>query len=117
MIIPTLNEAEHIEGTLAALRAAVDVETLIVDGGSCDGTQQTAEAHGCRVLTAPPNRAGQMSLRSRWLQMPYGDQALFLKADTFHELGGFPDLPIMEDFEIVRRLRRRCPGGRGNVDS
>ncbi|MGV0027272.1 TIGR04283 family arsenosugar biosynthesis glycosyltransferase [Phormidesmis priestleyi] len=45
--------------------------------------------------------------RSRWLQMPYGDQAIFLHTDTFKTLGGFPDLPIMEDFELVRQLRQR----------
>jgi rSAM/selenodomain-associated transferase 2 len=44
--------------------------------------------------------------RSHFFQMPYGDQALFLRADTFHEIGGFPALPIMEDFELVRRLKR-----------
>jgi rSAM/selenodomain-associated transferase 2/rSAM/selenodomain-associated transferase 1 len=44
--------------------------------------------------------------RSRRLQLPYGDQALFVKADVFRELGGFPDLPIMEDYELVRRLKR-----------
>ncbi len=43
--------------------------------------------------------------RSRLLQMPYGDQAIFLKADIFTALGGFADLPIMEDFELVQRLR------------
>jgi len=46
-------------------------------------------------------------VRSRLLGMPYGDQALFLPRRTFWDLGGFPDLPIMEDFELVRRLRRR----------
>lgn len=45
--------------------------------------------------------------RSRILQLPYGDQGLFMKARTFRELGGFPDIPIMEDFELVRRLKRR----------
>jgi len=45
--------------------------------------------------------------RSRLLQLPYGDQALFLKAATFHAIGGFLDLPIMEDFELVQRLRTR----------
>ncbi len=45
--------------------------------------------------------------RSGRLQMPYGDQALFLRARLFREMGGFPDIPIMEDFEFVRRLRRR----------
>lgn len=44
--------------------------------------------------------------RSRYLQMPYGDQALFLRRDTFEEVGGFPELPIMEDFELVRKLRQ-----------
>jgi hypothetical protein len=38
--------------------------------------------------------------------MPYGDQALFMDAGTFRDLGGFPDVPIMEDFLLVRRLRR-----------
>ncbi len=45
--------------------------------------------------------------RSRWLQMPYGDQAIFLRAEVFEKMGGFPDLPIMEDFELIRRLKQR----------
>lgn len=44
--------------------------------------------------------------RSRFLHLPYGDQAIFLKASVFHEIGGFPNLPIMEDFEFILRLRR-----------
>jgi rSAM/selenodomain-associated transferase 2 len=44
--------------------------------------------------------------RSRWLQMPYGDQAIFLTAEVFDQIGKFPEFPIMEDFEIMRRLRR-----------
>ncbi|MBD1859740.1 MULTISPECIES: TIGR04283 family arsenosugar biosynthesis glycosyltransferase [Leptolyngbya] len=44
--------------------------------------------------------------RSRYLQLPYGDQALFLRTETFHKIGGFPDLPIMEDFEFVRTLQQ-----------
>ena len=47
-----------------------------------------------------------MDWRSRFLQMPYGDQAIFLKRETFCCVGGFPALPVMEDFELVRRLRR-----------
>lgn len=45
--------------------------------------------------------------RSRWLQLPYGDQGLFLRASDFRSLGGFPPLPIMEDFALVQQLRRR----------
>jgi len=45
--------------------------------------------------------------RSRYLQMPYGDQAIFIRSRLFHKIGGFPDLPIMEDYEIIRRLRKK----------
>jgi rSAM/selenodomain-associated transferase 2 len=45
--------------------------------------------------------------RSQVCQMPYGDQGIFLSAKVFNEIGGFPDLPIMEDFELMRRLRKR----------
>jgi len=45
--------------------------------------------------------------RARIFQMPYGDQALFLSRKTFFEMGGFAGLTIMEDYEFVRRLRRR----------
>jgi len=47
------------------------------------------------------------NLRSRYLGLPYGDQGLFLKAECFRACGGFPDLPIMEDFVMMRRLRKR----------
>ena len=45
--------------------------------------------------------------RSRFLKMPYGDQTLFIPRELFNTVGGFPDLPIMEDFELIRRLRRK----------
>ncbi len=45
--------------------------------------------------------------RSRVLQFPYGDQGIFLTRACFCHLGGFPELPIMEDFELVRQLQRR----------
>jgi rSAM/selenodomain-associated transferase 2/rSAM/selenodomain-associated transferase 1 len=48
-----------------------------------------------------------VQIRSRVLGLPYGDQALFVRADTFREIGGYPEMPIMEDVELVRRLRRR----------
>ncbi|MEP0818886.1 TIGR04283 family arsenosugar biosynthesis glycosyltransferase [Trichocoleus desertorum] len=45
--------------------------------------------------------------RSRYGQMPYGDQAMFLRAKTFQQMGGFADLPIMEDFELMQRLKQK----------
>lgn len=44
--------------------------------------------------------------RSRRWKTPYGDQSLFARAETFRRLGGFPDMPIMEDYAFVRRARR-----------
>lgn len=45
--------------------------------------------------------------RARRRQLPYGDQALFLRRDTFRALEGFRDMPILEDYEFVQRLRLR----------
>jgi rSAM/selenodomain-associated transferase 2 len=47
------------------------------------------------------------NFRSSILRWPYGDQGLFLEKRVFGEMGGFAPLPIMEDFELVRQLRRR----------
>ena len=45
------------------------------------------------------------NLRASCLQIPYGDQAIFLRSETFDSVGRFSELPIMEDFELIRRLR------------
>ena len=45
--------------------------------------------------------------RSRFLQLPYGDQAIFIRSALFREMGRYPDMPILEDFELVRRLKRK----------
>ena len=47
-----------------------------------------------------------VKLRSKWLQMPYGDQGIFITKQIFNSIGGFPELPIMEDFELMRYLKR-----------
>ena len=46
--------------------------------------------------------------RVRWLGLPYGDQAIFVRRAVFEELGGFPDVPLLEDLILMRRLRRRA---------
>ncbi|ELS01905.1 glycosyl transferase [Xenococcus sp. PCC 7305] len=48
-----------------------------------------------------------VKLRSHLWSLPYGDQALFMKQETFNNIGGFPDLAIMEDFALVKQLKRR----------
>jgi rSAM/selenodomain-associated transferase 2/rSAM/selenodomain-associated transferase 1 len=46
------------------------------------------------------------NLRARTLKMPYGDQALFMRKAMFESVGGFPDVPIVEDLFLVRRLAK-----------
>ncbi|WP_013321303.1 TIGR04283 family arsenosugar biosynthesis glycosyltransferase [Gloeothece verrucosa] len=48
-----------------------------------------------------------VNLRSRFLSLPYGDQAFFLYASVFRDMGGFANMPIMEDYEFIQRLRRK----------
>jgi rSAM/selenodomain-associated transferase 2 len=50
-----------------------------------------------------------MSLRSRWTGIATGDQALFVCHDLFRAVGGFPDIPLMEDIAISRSLLRYGP--------
>ncbi|VAW41411.1 Glycosyl transferase, family 2 [hydrothermal vent metagenome] len=47
-----------------------------------------------------------VGLRSRLLQMVYGDQAIFVRREVFHQAGGFADQTILEDLDLIRRLRR-----------
>jgi rSAM/selenodomain-associated transferase 2 len=46
-------------------------------------------------------------MRAQTLKWAYGDQAIFVRADIFHDIGGFPDMPLMEDLFIMKRLRKR----------
>jgi len=168
VIVPALDEADCIGPTLASIPERDDLEVIVVDGGSTDGTPELAARLGARVVPSSPPRARQLNLgaatasgaiylflhadtrvpdgfadqvrqasatpsvaagafclkidsarrgigavervanlRSRFLSLPYGDQALFVNARLFWELGGFPLMPIMEDFALVRRLARR----------
>ncbi len=69
-----------------------------VKGGAF--TVRIGEGVGLGVITWGTN------LRSRWLGLPYGDQAIFVGAETFRDLDGYRSLEIMEDVDFVRRLRR-----------
>jgi rSAM/selenodomain-associated transferase 2 len=167
VIIPTLNEARQLPAAVQSARAGRDIEVIVADAGSNDGTAELARRLGAHAIVTSPGRARQMNAaaamaagemllflhadtrlppgfdalvrqalarpgvaagafslridapgrmirwieaganrRSRRLGLPYGDQAIFLPANVFRALGGFPDLPIMEDFVLVRRLRR-----------
>ncbi len=50
--------------------------------------------------------AFSVNLRSRLRTLFTGDQAYFMRAASFRTIGGYPDQPLMEDLEIINRLRK-----------
>ena len=168
IIIPVLNEVSTISQTISTAQTGKDIEIIVVDGGSNDGTTEVVKSLDVKLIYSQPGRGIQMNCgakaatgnillflhgdtflplnfdqllreilakpniiagafelgirgrkrslrivekmvnwRSRYLQMPYGDQGIFLPAKIFTEIGGFPEIPIMEDFESIRKLRKR----------
>ena len=80
VIIPTFNERDSISETLervAALRG--EVEIILVDGGSVDGTIEMARRRGVKVITAARGRGSQMHAGA---SVAEGSALLFLHADT-----------------------------------
>jgi rSAM/selenodomain-associated transferase 2 len=80
VIIPTLDEAEQLPETLAAVGRPEGIEIIVVDGGSTDGTVPLAEAAGARVVVAETRgRSSQMNWGAAAAR---GDVLIFLHADT-----------------------------------
>jgi len=167
IVIPTLNEASHIESLLAQL-SDENVELIVVDGGSDDQTVQRASVHA-KLVYSSTGRAVQMNAgaaaasgdwlwflhadtqlsqplnayvdeitqsssvwgrfnvrlddarfmfrvierlmnaRSCFTSVATGDQGLFVDRRLFAELGGYPELPLMEDVALSKRLRKVMP--------
>ncbi|MHC4092198.1 MAG: TIGR04283 family arsenosugar biosynthesis glycosyltransferase, partial [Planctomycetota bacterium] len=167
VVIPTLNEADHITCCIRSLPHAPVIEIIVADGGSRDETVPIARALGAIVVQSSRGRARQMNagsavaagdvllflhadctlapgaighlrrvmaqrrhvagffrqriasrhpffrlieagsnIRARWLLRPYGDQAMFLLRSVFEQIGGFADVPVLEDLHMARALRR-----------
>ena len=172
VIIPTLHEEVALPQCLQAVKAqapaGVEVEVIVVDGGSADNTVALAREGGAdQVLQSTPGRGAQLrkgaeaahgdvllflhadcilpkcafaeikntidaghfagafhvhhvlsetagpivrrlvgiaDKRSRKTSMPYGDQAMFVTADAYAQVGGMPDQLLMEDLEFSKRL-------------
>jgi rSAM/selenodomain-associated transferase 2 len=60
-----------------------------------------SDASAARWLEARANR------RARWLGLPYGDQGLLVARHLYDEVGGFRDIPLMEDVAIIRAIGRK----------
>ncbi len=93
----------HADTQLPEYFEAPIIETVNQSGvaGGAFELRIDSEAKGLRYIERVANR------RARHLQAPYGDQGLFVTKTLFEEIGGYPDMPIMEDFELIRRLRRK----------
>jgi rSAM/selenodomain-associated transferase 2 len=166
IIVPVLNEADLIDASLRQLRnLGPDLEIIVVDGGSTDGTWSLAEPLADRVISARRGRASQMNAGAKiarsgvlWfmhadLEAPVGavaeiqsaltnprivggcfrlrfprpesvyrvsdslgnlgvnlfgfalgDHGIFCRRQAFRQVGGYPELPILEDAEIYCRL-------------
>lgn len=164
VIIPTLNEADFIEGTIRTALAQNPSEIIVSDGDSTDRTVEIARQF-CSVVSSRRGRARQMNagaematgdallflhadtrlpegalsairktlrqpscvggcfrlrfdassllLRtySAFTRLPaksicFGDRTLFARRDAFERIGGYPEIPIFEDLEMVRLLSR-----------
>jgi len=167
VVIPMLDERAAL-GAAFACTLGPGIERIAVDGGSSDGSLESAlalgadEAIACgrgrarqldagwraargevvlflhadtrlaagwdaelRSALADPRVAGGafrlgfegegarcriwevgVSLRSRLLRLPYGDQALFVRRDVLRAEGGISSTPIFEDLDLVAAIRR-----------
>ena len=54
-----------------------------------------------------PIVSGWANLRARWLGLPFGDQGLLIPRGLYEEVGGYPEIGLMEDVAIARALRGR----------
>ena len=85
-------------------KGALDVVTSTMQnpqivGGAFDLGIQSSH-WGYRIIEA----VGR--LRSRVTRLPYGDQAIFVRKDYFHQIGGFSQIPIMEDVDLMQRIKK-----------
>lgn len=79
IIIPTLNEEEHLDRLLATLEAHPDLEIIVIDGGSRDRTAALARSRGVFVEGSLPGRGRQLNRGARRASRKI---LLFLHSDT-----------------------------------
>ena len=84
------------EGALDAVRSA-----FAEPGVSAGCFRTTFDAEGFWM------RLWSLRLWMRWHRLAFGDRAPFVRREAFEAIGGFPEQPIFEDLELVRRLRRQ----------
>jgi rSAM/selenodomain-associated transferase 2 len=91
----------HADTRLPA--GAVDAVAAAIAAGACWGRFDVAIEGRLAGLGMV---ATMMNLRSRLTGIATGDQAIFVTRAAFEQVGGFPDLPLMEDIALSTRLKR-----------
>lgn len=89
-VVPACFDAE-IATALSVPRVVAGAFSLRID----------SDMFGIRVVERVAN------WRARWFQRPYGDQGLFMTQERFREIGGYPDLPFLDDYVMVRNVARK----------
>ncbi len=82
--------------------AIVHIKNAMMDG-PCVGGAFDLGIESDRLLLRLTARFA--SLKHRLTRVPYGDQAIFLRADFFREIGGYREIPLFEDVELMRRVK------------
>ncbi len=83
--LPVLNGGALLDGVLAAVRAQEldrEVELVVIDSGSTDGSREVARAHGARVLEIPRSEFSHGGTRNRLMELSRGEHVAFLTQDS-----------------------------------
>ena len=91
----------------ADTRLPAPADRLVADAlaAGCEWGRFDVRIDGRHPLLGVVARA--MNLRSRATGIATGDQAIFVTREAFHAIGGYADIPLMEDIVLSRALRRR----------
>lgn len=88
----------------------------ILPAGALDAVGNALESGivfgGFRLAFLEPGLEGSaraINFRTRFTRAPWGDQAQFVRRDLFLAAGGYREMPIMEDYELARRMKRNGP--------
>lgn len=90
-------DTELPEGALGLIRRAMDNETVV--GGAF-----RLHIDSPHFFLGWVTRAA--NYRAAYLRLPYGDQGYFVRSAVFGRMGGYQAVPLMEDVDLIRRLRK-----------
>ncbi|MBI4537065.1 MAG: TIGR04283 family arsenosugar biosynthesis glycosyltransferase [candidate division NC10 bacterium] len=93
----------HADSRLPA-GASAAIEKALQDPRVVGGRFDVRLDSACPMLRVVE---GMMNLRSRLTGISTGDQAIFARRTVFNAMGGYAEIPLMEDVEFTRRLKRQ----------